>query len=130
MLSTMPLVSIVVPCYNEDEALPFFVKKITETANEMPQVDFEYVFVDDGSQDNTLACLRRLHEKNSAFRYVSFSRNFGKEAAMLAGLEAATGDYIVIIDADLQDSPELIPEMYEIVAGGEYDCVATRRTSR
>lgn len=130
MSDTLPVISVVVPCYNEQEAVPFFAEKIAEVAEKMPECCFEYIFVDDGSNDDTLAVLRRLCEDNPAFRYVSFSRNFGKEAAMLAGLEAAAGDYIAVMDADLQDPPDLLPQMYAAITQEGFDCVATRRVTR
>lgn len=126
----MDLISIVVPCYNEQEALPAFYKEIHRISKNMNEVEFEFIFVDDGSKDKTLSMLKYLHKKDKRARFISFSRNFGKEAGMLAGLEAAKGDYIAIMDADLQDPPSLLPQMYEIVKSGEYDCVATRRTTR
>lgn len=126
----MELISVVVPCYNEQESLPVFYEEITKVAKTMPKVDFEFIFVDDGSRDDTLAIAKRLHKLDNRVRYISFSRNFGKEAGMLAGLKASKGDYVAIMDVDLQDPPSLLPEMYETVASGEYDCAATRRTTR
>ena len=126
----MPKISIVVPCYNEEAALPLFYQEITRVAGEMDDVDFEVVFIDDGSKDNTLPELRRLAAADSRVRFVSFSRNFGKEAGMLAGLEAATGDFVALMDADLQDPPSLLPELYRAVTEEGYDCAATRRTTR
>ncbi len=126
----MDLISIVVPCYNEQEALPEFYKEIRKVAKAMDYVRFEFIFVDDGSKDKTLSMLKLLHKKDSRARFISFSRNFGKEAGMLAGLKAAKGDYVAIMDADLQDPPSLLPEMYELVKSGKYDCAATRRTTR
>lgn len=130
----MKLISIVVPCYNEQEVLPMFYSKITEVMNKMKQehneLEYEVVFINDGSRDNTLEGLRNYAASDSHIRYISFSRNFGKEAGMFAGLEAAKGDYIVVMDADLQHPPEFIPQMYEYVSGGEYDCATTRRVSR
>lgn len=96
----------------------------------MSGIDFEFVFIDDGSRDNTLSVLRRLAAADRRVRFVSFSRNFGKEAGMLAGLEAATGDYVALMDADLQDPPALLPELYRAVTEEGYDCAATRRTTR
>ena len=121
---------IVVPCYNEEEALPLFYQEATRVAGEMSGIDFEFVFIDDGSRDNTLSVLRRLAAADRRVRFVSFSRNFGKEAGMLAGLEAATGDYVALMDADLQDPPALLPELYRAVTEEGYDCAATRRTTR
>ncbi|MDE7389477.1 MAG: glycosyltransferase family 2 protein [Lachnospiraceae bacterium] len=126
----MKLLSVVVPCYNEHESLPVFYKEITAVAKQMNYVDFEFIFVDDGSRDNTLSIAKELHKNDKRVRYISFSRNFGKEAGMLAGLQAAKGDYVAIMDADLQDPPSLLPEMYKTINSGEYDCAATRRTTR
>ena len=127
------LLSIVVPCYNEQEALPFFYKEICRVAEEMKAshgAEFEFIFVDDGSKDNTLAIARDLHQKDARVRYISFSRNFGKEAGILAGLEAAKGDYVAMLDADLQDPPALLPQMLDALLQEDYDCAATRRTNR
>ena len=126
----MDKISIIVPCYNEEEAMPIFYEEIVKVAKNMKKVDFEFIFVNDGSKDRTLDVARQLHEKDERVRYVSFSRNFGKEAGMLAGLEAARGDYVAIMDVDLQDPPHLIEEMYETLKIEDYDCVATRRVSR
>jgi len=125
-----PKISIVVPCYNEEDALPIFVSAIKDVAATMPEVIFEYIFVDDGSKDATLAVLRKYSAEDKQIRYLSFSRNFGKEAGLLAGLEASTGDYIAVMDVDLQDPPALLPEMYAAITQEGYDCVATRRVSR
>ena len=126
----MPKLSIVVPCYNEEEAIPLFYPAVEKVVKQMP-VETEYWFVNDGSSDDTLAELRKLHEQDpERVHYVSFSRNFGKEAGLYAGLQAATGDYIVVMDADLQDPPEYLPEMYKDISTGEYDCVGMRRTDR
>ena len=122
--------SIVVPCYNEAESIPLFFSRIALAASSMPMVVFEYVFVDDGSNDGTLEILRRLSKDNRQIRYISFSRNFGKEAALLAGLEASAGDYVAVMDADLQDPPELLPDMYDAIAKEGFDCAATRRVTR
>ena len=126
----MPKLSIVVPCYNEEEAIPLFYPAVEKVVKQMP-VDTEYWFVNDGSNDGTLAELRKLHEQDpERVHYVSFSRNFGKEAGLYAGLQATTGDYVVVMDADLQDPPEYLPEMYKAISTGEYDCVGMRRTDR
>lgn len=126
----MPKLSIVVPCYNEEETIPLFYPAVEKVVKQMP-VDTEYWFVNDGSNDGTLAELRKLHEQDpERVHYVSFSRNFGKEAGLYAGLQAATGDYVVVMDADLQDPPEYLPEMYHDISTGEYDCVGMRRTDR
>ena len=128
------LISVVVPCYNEEEVLPLFYDEIVRVSGEMmnahPQLSFEFLFINDGSKDKTLTILRNLAKKDGRVRYVSFSRNFGKEPALYAGLENSKGDYVVTLDADLQHPPKLIPEMYNIVSSGEYDCAATRRISR
>ena len=121
--------SVVVPCFNEQEAVPIFyneVKKILVTL----KAEYEIIFVDDGSSDKTLEEVKELSEKDKCVHYVSFSRNFGKEAAMYAGLKKAAGDYVVIMDVDLQDPPSLIPEMLSAVRSGEFDSAATRRTNR
>lgn len=125
----MNKISIIVPCFNEEEVLGIFYNKITEVSAEI-DADFEFIFVDDGSKDKTLDILREFSQKDERVRYVSFSRNFGKEAAMYAGLKESTGDYVAIMDADLQDPPELLSEMYEILLTKEYDCVASKRQTR
>ncbi len=125
------LISIVVPCYNEEPALKPFYAAINEVGRKMSDVvDFEFVFVDDGSRDGTLREIEQLRKTDERVRFVSFSRNFGKEAAILAGLDYAKGDYVATMDADLQDPPELLPAMYDAVKNGDYDCVATRRVNR
>lgn len=117
-------ISIIVPCYNEEESLPIFYKEIDKISKEMRSVDFEFLFINDGSKDKTLEILRKLAKKDKRVRYVSFSRNFGKEAGMWAGLENATGDYVAIMDADMQDPPSKVKEMYDILSTDkEYDCV-------
>ena len=126
-------ISIIVPCYNEEAVLPYFLKELCGVMEKMTNqypLCFEVLFVDDGSADGTLQLLRTYAGQMSNVRYVSFSRNFGKEAAMYAGLKNATGSYVAVMDADLQDPPALLPEMYEILQGGEYDSVATRRVDR
>jgi len=128
------LVSIVVPCYNEQEVLPMFYDEITKVTDGMsakwPELEFEYLFINDGSKDNTLPILRSLADRDKRVRYISFSRNFGKESGMYAGLKNSRGDYIVVMDADLQHPPSFLPEMYSYVKDGEYDCATTRRVSR
>lgn len=126
----MDKISVIVPCYNEQEAIPIFYNAITETAKELPKVELEVLFVNDGSRDKSLAEMKSLAQQDSRIKYVNFSRNFGKEAAMYAGLTYASGDYVAIMDVDLQDPPALLPQMYEILTTEEYDCVATRRVSR
>jgi len=122
-------ISLIVPCFNEEDTIPVFLE---ETINICKSINkqSEIIFVDDGSKDNTLKILRDITNKDINIHYISFSRNFGKEAAMLAGLEAAQGDYIVTLDVDGQDPPSLIPVMLEAVASGDYDCAATRRVNR
>lgn len=124
------LISAIVPCYNEEEAIPFFYEEITRVAALMPDNDFEFIFVDDGSSDKTLGIIRDLARRDGRVRYISFSRNFGKEAAMYAGLENAKGDYVSIMDADLQDPPSLLPEMLGYIENEGFDAVATRRGTR
>ena len=127
----MKKISIVVPCYNEEESIPLFYEEVSKIVEKMKKkCEFEFVFVNDGSRDKTLEEFRKLAKKDKNVRYISFSRNFGKEAGMLAGLEAATGDYITTMDVDLQDPPELLEEMFETLESGEYDCCATKSTNR
>lgn len=127
----MKKISIVVPCYNEEESLPLFYKAVDKITDKMKKkATFEFVFVNDGSRDKTLEISRDLAKKDNRVRYISFSRNFGKEAGMFAGLENATGDYVTTMDADLQDPPELLEEMFDTLESGEYDCCATKSTSR
>ena len=130
----MKKISIVVPCYNEQEVLPLFYIEIQKVMQQIQEehadTEFELLFINDGSRDGTLAKLRELAKQDERVRYISFSRNFGKESGMYAGLENATGDYVVIMDADLQHPPAFLPKMYNIVLSGEYDCATTRRVSR
>lgn len=127
------LISIIVPCYNEEESLPLFYDVIVKQAELMKNkfdTDFEFIFVNDGSRDNTLDIIKSLSQKDERVKYISFSRNFGKEAAMYAGMKSAMGDFTAIMDADLQDPPSLLEEMYRYITEENYDCVATRRTTR
>ena len=126
----MDTISIIVPCYNEEEAIPLFFAEMQRVAPQLEDAQLEYIFVDDGSRDRTLAVLRELAQREANVHYVSFSRNFGKEAGMYAGLRKATGDYVAVMDVDLQDPPSLLPEMLRTLRGGEYDCAAARRTTR
>ena len=126
----MEKISIIVPCYNEEESLPIFYDEICKVSSEFKKVNFEFIFVNDGSRDRTLDIARDLSKKDKRVRYISFSRNFGKEAAILAGLEYSIGDYVAIMDADLQDPPSLLFEMYDGIKNEGYDCVSTRRVSR
>ena len=121
--------SIIVPCYNEEEALPLFYDEVTKVLAKM-KCEYELLFVNDGSKDRTLRLLRVLGKKDAHVHYLSFSRNFGKEAAMYAGFCNASGDYVAVMDADLQDPPALLPEMVKILREGKYDSVATRREDR
>lgn len=123
------LVSIIVPCYNEQDALPLFYRETTRVLEKM-DCDHELILVDDGSLDNTLPVMKDLASKDPRVFYFSLSRNFGKESAMYAGLCNARGDYVAVMDADLQDPPTLLPKMLELLKSGEYDCVATRRMDR
>lgn len=125
----MNKISIIVPCFNEEEVLEIFYNKITEVS-ETIDAEFEYIFVDDGSEDKTLQILKEYAKNDDRVRFISFSRNFGKEAAMYAGLKESTGDYVAIMDADLQDPPELLNEMYATLLEKEFDCVATKRKTR
>lgn len=126
----MKLISVVVPCYNEEAVLPMFYQEITRVAGLMPNYAFEFLFVDDGSRDATLSVVKKLAQQDERVKYVSFSRNFGKEAAMYAGFSHAKGDYVTLMDADLQDPPALLPEMVRAVEEEGYDSVATRRVTR
>ena len=124
------ILSIIVPCYNEEQALPFFYQEIDKVSKELKELNFELIFVNDGSSDKTLEVLKEYHQKDKRVKYLSFSRNFGKEAAMYAGLEHSKGDYVTIMDADLQDPPSLLKEMYQLTEKEGYDCVGTRRVTR
>ena len=126
----MKKLSVVVSCFNEEEALALFYKEINVVSLKMKYLDFEFIFVDDGSSDNTLKIIKKLRRKDKRVRYISFSRNFGKEASMYAGLEASKGDYVTLMDADLQDPPYMLEEMYSIIKNDEFDCVGTRRVTR
>lgn len=125
----MSMVSIIVPCYNEAAAFPIFYAEATKVLASM-DADYEFIFVDDGSKDKTFDVIRSVAVKDAHVKYISFSRNFGKESAMYAGFCNAKGDYVAVMDCDMQDPPSLLPEMYAILEKGEYDSVATRRTSR
>lgn len=120
----------IVPCYNEQEALIYFYDEIIRVADLMPEVEFEVLYINDGSKDRTLPLLKEFAEKDKRMKYVSFSRNFGKEAAIYAGLQYASGDLVAIMDADLQDPPSLLPQMYQAIMEEGYDSVATRRVTR
>ncbi len=126
----MEKISVIVPCYNEEESLPLFYPEIKKVRDTLPEYAFEYILVDDGSKDRTMEIMRELAEKDEEIRYLSFSRNFGKESAMYAGLKNASGDYVVLMDADLQHPPALLPEMLKGIKEEGYDSVATRRVDR
>lgn len=127
----MEKISVIVSCYNEQESIPLFYQEIERVRKQdFPNEEFEYIFVNDGSKDDTLEEIKELHKKDDKVKFISFSRNFGKEAAMLAGLDKASGDYITLMDADLQDPPRLLKQMYDIIKNEDYDCVATRRVTR
>lgn len=123
-------ISVVVPCYNEQGALPFYYDKMKEVMALLPELSFEIIIVDDGSTDGTLEAAKQLAKLDERIRYISFSRNFGKEAAMYAGLKNASGKYTAIMDADLQDPPEMLPKMYRVITEEGYDAVGTRRVTR
>ena len=118
------LISIVVPCYNEEESIPLFYEEIDKVSKRMKKVDFEFLFINDGSKDKTLEILRDLSKKDERVRYISFSRNFGKEAGMYAGLSNTKGDYVAIMDADMQDPPSMVERMYKEIKEEKYDCIA------
>lgn len=123
-------ISVIVSCYNEEQTIPIFYKEIINVAKKMKDNEFEFIFVNDGSKDDTLNIIKDLARKDKRVRFLSFSRNFGKESAMFAGLEAATGDYVTLMDADLQDPPSMLPRMLDIIKKGGYDSVGTRRVTR
>ena len=123
-------ISVVVPCYNEQGALPFYYDKMKEVMALLPELSFEIIIVDDGSTDGTLETAKQLAKSDDRIRYISLSRNFGKEAAMYAGLKNASGKYTAIMDADLQDPPEMLPKMYRVITEEGYDAVGTRRVTR
>ena len=125
------LLSVIVPCYNEEENVPIFYEEMMKNSAflEQEKLELEIIYIDDGSKDNTAAEVRKLHEKDERVHLVSFSRNFGKEAGIYAGFQKAKGDYVVMMDADLQDPPSLLPEMFSYIKQG-YDSVATRRVTR
>lgn len=126
----MTLISIIVPCYNEQDALPIFYDEFNRVANQMSKQNFELLLVDDGSKDQTVRIMKDLAQKDDRVKYISFSRNFGKEAAIYAGLKNSRGDYVALMDADLQDPPSLLPEMFKAVTEEGFDSVATRRVTR
>lgn len=124
------MISVIIPCFNEEESLPYFIKEMNKVMDEMKKVKFELIFVNDGSRDRTLEILKEMANEDKRVKYINMSRNFGKEASMLAGLELSKGDYIAIMDADLQDPPRLLIDMYKGITEEGYDCVGLRRTDR
>lgn len=126
----MDVCTCIVPCFNEEEAIPYYYEEMLKVMPQISELDFELLFVDDGSKDRTLEVLKDLAQRDKRVRYISFSRNFGKEAALFAGLQNAKGNYVVTMDVDLQDPPSLIPEMYNTICNEDYDSVATRRVTR
>ncbi len=127
----MEKISIIVPCFNEEKALPLFYEELDKNIKKFPNnINFEIIFVNDGSNDDTLKIIKDLLTKDNRIKYISFSRNFGKEAAIYAGLENASGDYVTLMDADLQDPPSLLLQMYEAIKKENYDAVGTKRVTR
>ena len=129
----MDLISIIIPCLNEEQNILLYYNEVSKVINgdaELSNLSFELIFIDDEFTDKTLELIKKLSDEHEQIKFISFSRNFGKEAAIYAGLGNSTGDFVILMDADLQDPPSLLPQMYSIVNSGEYDCVATRRTSR
>ena len=124
------LITLILPCYNEEDALPYLWEALNKISYQMPYVNFEFLFVNNCSSDNTLKMMKEYADKDSRVKYISFSRNFGKEGSMYVGLSNASGDYVAILDADLQDPPELLIPMYEAVTKEGYDCAAAFRTTR
>ncbi|WP_457389521.1 glycosyltransferase family 2 protein [Vagococcus carniphilus] len=124
------LITIIIPCFNEEQAIQHFVDEMSKIEKQFEATNFEYIFINDGSTDNTLPVLKELSKVNEKYHYLSFSRNFGKEAALYAGLQHSTGDYVTVMDVDLQDPPSLLPKMYQLITEEKYDCVGTRRVSR
>lgn len=124
------VLSIIVPCYNEQDTIHPYISQMTDIETLLPELTFEYWFINDGSKDDTLSVLKEISKQSEQYNYLSFSRNFGKEAALYAGLEHARGDYITVMDVDLQDPPELLPKMVELLQKDDYDCIGTRRVTR
>ena len=126
----MKKLTVIIPCFNEEEALPIYYQEMSKVMAEMPELETELLFIDDGSTDRTLRVMKDLHILDTRCKYLSFSRNFGKEAAIYAGLRNATGDYVAVMDVDLQDPPHMLPQMYKILEQEGYDSVATKRSTR
>ncbi|WP_427814344.1 glycosyltransferase family 2 protein [Enterococcus sp. 22-H-5-01] len=123
------MITLIVPCFNEEEAIPIYFEEMEKVKKEVNH-DFEYIFINDGSKDRTLDILRKLAAQYNFVRYISFSRNFGKEAALYAGLQASQGELVTVMDVDLQDPPELLPQMIDMIETSDIDCVGTRRADR
>ena len=126
----MDKISLIIPCYNEQAAIPFLQRELQRVMSLFENVEFEIILVDNCSEDETLSMMKELHKQDERYQYISFSRNFGKDSSMYAGLKASTGDYVTVMDADLQDPPELLKEMYKTLKTGEYDCAAAYRKNR
>ena len=126
----MQTLTLIIPCYNEEQALPYFYEEVCRVGEELTNYQLELLFVDDGSKDGTLSVIKGFAEQDERVKYLSFSRNFGKEGAMYAGFCNATGDLVAVMDADMQDPPSLLPQMLQLLEEGEYDSVATRRVNR
>ncbi|MDT2595559.1 glycosyltransferase family 2 protein [Enterococcus dongliensis] len=123
------MISIIIPCFNEEESIPLYFSEMEKLKDRLSH-EFEYIFINDGSSDRTLEILRKIASEHENVRYISFSRNFGKEAALYAGLQASKGDLVTVMDVDLQDPPELLPQMVEMIETTDIDCVGTRRADR
>ncbi|MBP5195493.1 MAG: glycosyltransferase family 2 protein [Lachnospiraceae bacterium] len=126
----MDKITIIVPCYNESESFPFLIPALNDTMNKMKEQEFEIILVDNCSEDDTLECMRKAHADDPRYQYISFSRNFGKDASMFAGLKKSTGDYVTVMDADLQDPLDMLEEMYKFLKESDYDCAAAYRNTR
>jgi len=126
----MDKISLIIPCYNEQDTIPYLKGELEKVMGSFENVEFEVILIDNCSEDNTLQLMKELHDSDARYQYISFSRNFGKDSSMYAGLKASTGDYVTVMDADLQDPPELLKEMYETLKTGEYDCAAAFRQNR
>lgn len=129
-MTVKEVISVIVPCHNEETTIEPFINEMAMIERQMPFIELEYLFVNDGSSDETLKKLKEIAKRDEKYKYLSFSRNFGKEAALFAGLEHANGDYVVVMDVDLQDPPHLLPEMYHLITSEDYDCIGTRRVNR
>ena len=126
----MDKISLIIPCYNEQETIPILQKELNRIMDSFQGVEFEVVMVDNCSEDDTLKMMKEIHNSDGRYQYISFSKNFGKDSSMYAGLKASTGDYVAVMDADLQDPPDLLLEMYNTLKNEDYDCVAAYRKNR